>query len=61
MIAVIEHVLVPTLEPGQVVVLDNLSIHRAARVRVPIGRAGRRAPLTAALLAGPDSRRADAE
>lgn len=40
MIAFVRQVLVPTLVPGQVVVLDNLSVHRAARVRVLIERAG---------------------
>ena len=30
--AYIEHVLVPTLRPGQIVILDNLSAHRGARV-----------------------------
>jgi transposase len=28
----LEHVLVPTLEPGQVVVMDNLSAHKGGRV-----------------------------
>lgn len=40
MIAFVEQVLVPTLKPGQVVVLDNLSVHRAARVRQLTERAG---------------------
>ena len=29
----LEHVLAPTLEPGQVVVMDNLSAHKGARVQ----------------------------
>jgi transposase len=29
----VEQVLVPTLRPGQVVVLDNLTAHKGARVR----------------------------
>ncbi len=33
MCAFVEHALAPTLRPGQVVVLDDLSVHRAARVR----------------------------
>jgi transposase len=40
MVAFVEHVLVPTLTPGQVVVLDNLSVHRAARVRELVEQAG---------------------
>lgn len=40
MVAFTEHALVPTLRPGQVVVLDNLSIHRAPRVRQLIEAAG---------------------
>jgi transposase len=35
-----EHVLIPALRPGQVVVLDNLSPHRAARGRALIEAAG---------------------
>lgn len=35
-IAFVEQVLVPTPWPGQIVVLDNLSVHRAARVRTLI-------------------------
>ena len=31
--AYLEHVLAPTLEAGQVVILDNLSAHKPARVR----------------------------
>jgi transposase len=40
MVAFVRQVLVPTLRPGQVVVLDNLSVHRDARVRQLIERAG---------------------
>ena len=29
----IEHYLLPTLSPGQIVVLDNLSIHKGVKVR----------------------------
>jgi transposase len=31
--AFVEQILVPTLHPGQIVVLDNLSVHRSARAR----------------------------
>lgn len=40
MLPFVELVLVPTLRPGQIVVLNNLSVHRAARVRALIERAG---------------------
>jgi transposase len=40
MLAFVEHALVPTLRRGQVVVLDNLSIHRAPRVRRLVEAAG---------------------
>jgi transposase len=40
MVAFVAQVLVPTLRPGQIVVLDNLSVHRDARVRRLIERAG---------------------
>lgn len=40
MLAFVRHVLVPTLRPGQVVVLDNLSVHRAAAVRRLVEAAG---------------------
>lgn len=32
--------LVPTLHPGQIVVLDNLSVHKSARARIAIEAAG---------------------
>lgn len=40
MIAFVEHVLVPTLRPGQIVILDNLAPHKAPRVRALIEAAG---------------------
>lgn len=39
-VAFTKHVLVPALHPGQTVVLDNLSPHRAPRVRQLIEAAG---------------------
>jgi transposase len=39
-VAFVEHVLAPTLAPGQVVVMDNLSPHKAPRVRALIEAAG---------------------
>jgi transposase len=39
-VAFVEHVLVPTLRRGQVVLMDNLSPHKAARVRELIEAAG---------------------
>jgi transposase len=38
--AFVEHVLVPALRPGQVVVMDNLAPHKAPRVRALIEAAG---------------------
>lgn len=38
--AFVEHALVPTLRPGQVVVLDNLSAHKDGRVRELVEGAG---------------------
>jgi transposase len=36
----VEHLLAPTLSPGQIVVLDNLSAHKGARVRALIAARG---------------------
>jgi transposase len=36
----IEHALRPTLRPGQIVIMDNLSIHKSQRVRQLIEEAG---------------------
>lgn len=36
----IERVLVPTLTPGQIVVMDNLNVHKQERVRTAIRQAG---------------------
>lgn len=38
--AYVEHVLVPWLRPGQLVILDNLSVHTGARVGELIAAAG---------------------
>lgn len=38
--AYVEQVLVPTLAPGDIVVMDNLSAHKAAGIRDAIGAAG---------------------
>lgn len=38
--AYVEQVLVPTLRPGDVVVLDNLAVHKQPEVRVAIEQAG---------------------
>jgi transposase len=38
--AYVEHVLAPTLEPGQIVVMDNLQQHRGARTREAIEARG---------------------
>lgn len=39
-LAYVEQVLVPTLRPGDVIVLDNLAAHKQPEVRVAIERAG---------------------
>lgn len=36
--AYLEQVLAPTLKPGQIVVMDNLSSHKGPRVRALISR-----------------------
>ena len=41
-LAFVEHVLVPALKPGQVVILDNLSAHKATQVRPLVEGAGYR-------------------
>ena len=38
--AFVERVLVPSLRPGQIVVLDNLSVHKSARAKALIEAAG---------------------
>lgn len=38
--AFVERVLVPTLRPGQIVILDNLSVHKSATARACIAAAG---------------------
>ena len=38
--AFVERVLVPTLRPGQIVILDNLSVHKSANARALIEAAG---------------------
>jgi len=39
-LAYVEQILVPTLRPGAVVVLDNLAVHKQAEVRAAIERVG---------------------
>jgi len=41
-LAYVEQVLVPTLRPGDVVVLDNLAVHKQPEVRTAIEQAGAR-------------------
>ena len=47
--AYVEQVLVPTLRPGDVVVLDNLAAHKQPEVRMAIEQAGARPALSPAL------------
>jgi transposase len=39
-LAYVEQVLVPTLTPGDIVVMDNLPVHKRAGVRIAIEAAG---------------------
>jgi transposase len=39
-LAFVQQILCPALKPGDVVVMDNLSSHKAARVRISIEKAG---------------------
>jgi transposase len=41
-LAYVEQVLVPTLRPGDVVVLDNLAVHKQPEVRTAIEQVGAR-------------------
>jgi len=50
--AYIEQVLLPTLTPGDIVVMDNLPAHKADGVRLAIEQVGARATLPAALQPG---------
>ena len=47
--AYVEQALVLTLNPGDIVVLDNLRSHKGAAIRVMIGAAGAEASLPVAL------------
>ena len=51
-------VLTPSLRPGQVVVMDNLSSHKGSRIRELIEERGCELVLPAPLLAGPQPHRA---
>jgi transposase len=39
-LAYVEQVLVPTLRPGDIVVLDNLAVHKQAAVQIALEQAG---------------------
>ena len=56
-LAYVEQVLVPTLRPGQIVVMDNLPAHKVAGVRAAIQGGRRPALAAAALFAGLQSNR----
>jgi transposase len=56
--AYIEQFLAPALDPGDVVVLDNLAAHKVEGVRQAIAAAGASTPLSPALQSGPQSDRA---
>ena len=57
-LAYVEQLLVPTLKPGDVVIMDNLGSHKRNAIRRTIRAARRKALLPAALLARPHSHRA---
>ena len=57
--AYVQQVLVPTLKPGDIVILDNLSSHKVEGVRRAHRGGRRRDPPPAALLARPQSHRTD--
>ena len=40
--AYVEQILIPTLKPGDIVIVDNLGSHKAKAVRDPIKAAGAR-------------------
>ena len=48
-LAYVEQVLVPTLKPGDIVVMDNFAAHRSAAVREAIHQGGAGAALPATL------------
>jgi hypothetical protein len=56
--AYVEQVLCATLQPGDVLILDNLSAHNVARHSGVDRGPGRATAVSAALLAGPESHRA---
>jgi hypothetical protein len=58
--AYVERVLAPSLEPGDVVVMDNLAAHKVAGIRNAIAAVGASVALPAAVLAGPKPDRAGA-
>ena len=53
----VEHVLAKSLRPGQVVVLDNVSVHKGERVRQAIEAKGCQVLSSFCLLPGPDPNR----
>jgi transposase len=40
LLAYVEQFLIPTLRPGDIVVLDNLAVHKQPHVRAPIEHVG---------------------
>ena len=57
-IAWVEQQLCPTLRPGDVVIMDNLSSHKRPAVRAAIRAKGRKAPLPSTIQSGPQPDRA---
>ena len=56
--AYVEQVLAPTLKPGDIVIMDNLGVHKVAGVREAIEARGASPPLPAALQPRPQPDRA---
>jgi hypothetical protein len=55
--AYVEQFLIPTLKPNDIVVLDNLGLHKGKAVRKAVKAAGARLPVPAEIFARPQSHR----
>ena len=51
-LAYVRHFLLPTLKPGDWVIMDNLAVHKVTGVRAAIESVGARLFVPAAILAG---------
>ena len=57
-LAWVRQILVPTLKPGEIVIMDNLGSHRGKAVRGAIRACRSQAPVPAQILPGPQPDRA---